>query len=177
MIIVVVIILIIIIAIVAILAILARRSSNKKAVSDSIITDNVANISNEARESSWRLRWFIISGDDSIRPFEWIVNRFHQSTREKINDMFNNKLYQYKCRLRFESESDIADSELALTTINTNISSHIDPTRSSAYYDNMNALDRCIFSQYDHINNNQYKQCNDDLDNCGIIVNRLINIV
>lgn len=156
--------------IVAIIALLLLQLSRKKKSVEPVVRA-------ESRESSWRLRWFMLSGDSTIKPFEWLVNRFPASVTVKIEELFNNKLHLYRNRITFESETDIAETESSLDMVNGEISSYVEPTKATQYRSNMNDLDNCIFNQYSHLSESKYQECNEDFSNCNLIINNLIEIV
>lgn len=166
---------ILIASILTIVALRRRHNLTTESTTNKINSDRIT--CTEARESSWRLRWFIISGDVSINPFEWIIAKFPTSVSAKIRTLFDNKLYLYKSRLEFESEVDIAETESSLDSVNHSIASYANPSNLLQYRDRMNELDTCIFEQYDHLQNSQYSECNDKFNRCGVIIDDLINYV
>ena len=127
-----------------------------------------------SRESSWRLRWFIVSGDHSVKPFEWIVQSFPESISIKIRELFDNKLYLYRDRVTFDCETDLAENSTSLDVVNSKIASYAPIDKVNDYHSAMTELDNCVLSQYNDVIDNRYDQCNEYFDKCQSIIDRVV---
>lgn len=108
------------------------------------------NCENSTTQYGWRIRWFLISGDSLMHPFQWIIDRVPDRYKEKTTRLLDNKLKYYKRQVSFESETDLNDSINSCSRINDKLSTVI-PLEHPDYFKNkMDEFDRLMVEQHRH---------------------------
>jgi hypothetical protein len=125
----------------------------------------------------WRMRWFLVSGNLVIHPFQWMIDRVPEKCRGKMIKLLDNKLKYYKRQINFESETDLNESIDGCNQINDELSVVIPLEKPDEFKEKMEELDRLIIDQ--HRNNliENYQSSEDQFKRSCETINGIVKIL
>lgn len=140
--------------------------------------DTEVEVSNcDTNSYGWRIRWFLISGDNLLHPFQWLIDRIPGKHKFKIIRLLDNKLKYYRRQINFESESDLNDSIDGCSRINDKMSAVIPLDQPDEFKLKMDDLDRLLIDQHRHSLLTDYHSSESEFNQGCDVIKEIIEVL